>query len=66
MPEELTPAVPTIITADITLRESFIGAADSMRAVPATIAAVPSWQAAEGALQAGDATPDALVECEAE
>jgi hypothetical protein len=44
------------------LLESLTGAVDSMRAVLATIAAVRSWQAAEGALPAADATPDALVE----
>ncbi len=69
MPERLTGPIPTIITADITptiitadimLVGSLMGTADSMPAVLA-IAAVPSWQAA-GALPAGDATLDALVE----
>ena len=69
MPEELTGAIPTIITADITPTiittdimpvGSLMGTADLCLAVLA-IAAVPSWQAA-GALPAGDATLDALVE----
>ncbi len=69
MPEGLTGAIPTTITGDITpttitadimLVGSLMGTADFMPAVLA-IAVVPSWQAA-GALLAGDATQDALVE----